>query len=293
MSRSHRLFDLLQILRRHRGAVTGATLAREAGVSLRTIRRDIATLQATGANIDGEAGVGYVLRPDALLPPLSFTEEELHALFIGAQWVARQTDHALATAVGNALAKIDAVLAPQMRSALDDSSFYVGGRPIPATGLDLQDCRTALREQRKMRLVYRDDSGISDTIVWPIMLRLDEVGRSLAAWCETRHEFRVFLAERIADAALLPERYPRNRRQLVKEWRASARHPCSHAAAQARTGAGPVGASSLAEGRREADAPRSLAQRSGVPRGPSGQVTRPPAKSAHQTKAGCRTRRGP
>ncbi|WP_243692264.1 HTH domain-containing protein [Caulobacter sp. BK020] len=88
------MFDLLQVLRRHRGTVSGGALAREMGVSLRTIRRDIATLQAIGAEIDGEPGVGYILRPGFMLPPLAFTEEELLALAAGAQWVSNQTDQA-------------------------------------------------------------------------------------------------------------------------------------------------------------------------------------------------------
>lgn len=75
MSKSHRLFDLMQILRRHRRPVAGLELAHEAGVSLRTIRRDIASLQAMGADIEGEPGVGYVLKPGFLLPPLMFSEE--------------------------------------------------------------------------------------------------------------------------------------------------------------------------------------------------------------------------
>lgn len=112
MSRSHRLFDLMQVLRRHRGTVPGLTLARELGVSLRTIRRDIVTLQAMGADIDGEPGVGYILQPGFLLPPLSFTEEEIQALVAGAQWVSRHTDDALVHAVQNALAKIGGVLPP-------------------------------------------------------------------------------------------------------------------------------------------------------------------------------------
>src|SRR5882672_4625928 len=98
MSRSHRLFELMQVLRRHCGTVSGHKLARETGVSLRTIRRDIATLQAMGAHIDGEAGIGYILQPGFLLPPMSFTEEEIQALVVGAQWVSRQTDEGLALA---------------------------------------------------------------------------------------------------------------------------------------------------------------------------------------------------
>ena len=95
MSRTLRLFELLQLLRRRRQPVSGAELAREAGVSLRTLYRDIADLQAMGAEIDGEPGVGYVLRPGFLLPPLMFSEEEIEALALGAKWVARRTDDAL------------------------------------------------------------------------------------------------------------------------------------------------------------------------------------------------------
>ncbi len=87
MSRTHRLFDILQALRRRRRPVSGAELAREAGVSLRTLYRDIAALQAMGAEIEGEPGVGYVLRPGFLLPPLMFSEEEIEALALGARWV--------------------------------------------------------------------------------------------------------------------------------------------------------------------------------------------------------------
>lgn len=76
MARSHRLFELMQALRRHRRTVSGASLAQELGVSLRTIRRDVATLQGMGADIDGEPGLGYILKPGFLLPPLSFTDRK-------------------------------------------------------------------------------------------------------------------------------------------------------------------------------------------------------------------------
>ena len=104
MSRTFRLFEILQILRRHRRPVSGARLAREAGVSLRTLYRDIAALQTMGAEIDGEPGVGYALRPGFLLPPLMFSEEEIEALALGARWVARRTDEAFSAAARNAMA---------------------------------------------------------------------------------------------------------------------------------------------------------------------------------------------
>jgi predicted DNA-binding transcriptional regulator YafY len=225
----------MQVLRRHRGTVSGRELAREAGVSLRTIRRDIATLQAMGADIDGEAGVGYILRPGFLLPPLSFTEEEIQALVAGAQWVSRQTDDALAHAVQNALAKINAVLSPDMRRSLDDNALYISRKKEDRSGLDLAQVRKAIKEQRKMRIVYaeqaeqgeRANQADTEQTIWPIMLGFFESQRFIAAWCELRGHFYRFHAASIVTAEFLEDHYETPRQRLVKEWHAKADLPCN------------------------------------------------------------------
>lgn len=228
MTRSHRLFDLMQALRRHRRTVSGKALAHELGVSLRTIRRDVATLQDMGADIEGEPGVGYILRPGFLLPPLSFTEEEIHALAIGAQWVSRQADDTLTLAVTNALAKINAVLPPDMRSALDDDTIYVGHPLKTSKSFDLSEIRRALREQRKLRITLSiEHAPMDEQVVWPIKLGFIESKRFIAAWCELDSRFRVIGMDDIASAQVLDERYPRPRRQLVKEWRGQEVRPCN------------------------------------------------------------------
>src|SRR5580704_625723 len=134
MSRSQRLLDLIQVLRRHRRPVAGAALADEVGVSLRTLYRDIETLKAQGAHVDGEAGVGYVLRPGFLLPPLMFSEEEIEALVLGSRWVAERADAPLAKAARNALAKIGAVLPGDMKDSLDAPGLLVAPIAKPAAG---------------------------------------------------------------------------------------------------------------------------------------------------------------
>src|SRR5215831_14755840 len=106
VSRAQRLLDLIQLLRRHRFPVSGASMASELGVSLRTIYRDVETLISQGARIDGEAGVGYVLRPGFMLPPLMFSEEEIEALVLGSRWVSERADGLLGKAARNVLAKI-------------------------------------------------------------------------------------------------------------------------------------------------------------------------------------------
>jgi predicted DNA-binding transcriptional regulator YafY len=221
MAKSSRLFDLMQALRRHRYAVPGTVLAREAGVSLRTIYRDIATLQAMGADIQGEPGLGYVMRPGFLLPPLMFSEEEVQALALGAQWVRRQTDAGLALAAHNALAKIGAVLPSELRHRLDDNAFHVSHAPAEAQVVDLKLVRQAMREQRKLLISYRDPKGAkTERVIWPIALGFFESRRIIAGWCELRKDFRSFRADRMERVVLQADRYPGRRHDHVKQWRA-------------------------------------------------------------------------
>ena len=190
-------------------------------MSLRTIRRDIASLQALGAHIDGAPGVGYILRPGFLLPPMSLTEDELQALVAGVQWVSRQTDDALARAAQNALAKIGSVLPAEVRRALDDDALYVARKKEDASDVDLGLVRRAMREQRKMRIVYMGPvEDVSERTIWPIMLGFVQSRRFIAGWCELRNDFRLFRTDRITQVDFLDERYSGSRRQLVKEWRA-------------------------------------------------------------------------
>ncbi|HUK88649.1 MAG TPA: YafY family protein, partial [Terriglobales bacterium] len=188
MSRSERLLALIQVLRRHRRPVSGRRLAEELRVSLRTIYRDLATLAQQGAPIEGEAGIGFVLRPGFLLPPLMFRDEELEALVLGSRWVAEQSDAALATAAQDVVAKILAVLPEALKERVEYTALF----PVPAEerAQDVVDgklLREAMRRERKLRLVYRDGQGRKTRrVVWPLALAFYERVRVLVAWCETR-----------------------------------------------------------------------------------------------------------
>jgi predicted DNA-binding transcriptional regulator YafY len=223
MSRAERLLDLLQLLRRHRHPVTGAALAEELGISLRTLYRDIAVLQAQGAKIDGEPGLGYLLRPGFMLPPLMFSEEEIEALVLGSRWVAKRGDKRLAAAAGNALAKIAAVLPPDLQHDLDTSALMVGpGEPIAAGDQELALIRQAIRNERKLEIVYRDLKNVETTrTVWPFALAFFDRARIVAAWCEQRRAFRHFRTDRIVALTMADIRYPRRRQAMLKEWRAA------------------------------------------------------------------------
>ncbi|PWC53084.1 YafY family protein [Azospirillum sp. TSO22-1] len=221
MARAERLLDLIQILRRHRRPVSGRALADELGVSLRTLYRDIAALQAQGARIDGEAGVGYLLRPGFLMPPLMFTEEEIEALVLGARWVARRGDSQLGAAARSALARIAAVLPPDLRDSLDASALLVGpGEPIAAGDAELASIRQAIRTERKLVIAYRDASDAqTQRTVWPFALGFFDRTRVVAAWCELRRAIRHFRTDRIVALEVSETRYPRRRHALLKAWR--------------------------------------------------------------------------
>lgn len=223
MARAERLLDLIQILRRHRRPVSGQALAGELGVSLRTLYRDIATLQAQGAVIEGEPGVGYVLRQGFLLPPLMFTEEEVEALVLGSRWVAARADARLGAAARNALARIAAVLPPDLAESLDTSALLVGpGEPVAGRGGDLVAIRDAIRSERKLELAYHDQTGTpSERTVWPFAVGFFDRAYVMVAWCELRGGFRHFRLDRIVSLTVTGSRYPRRRLVLLKEWRES------------------------------------------------------------------------
>jgi predicted DNA-binding transcriptional regulator YafY len=221
MSRTDRLFELIQILRRHRYPISGAVLASELGISLRTLYRDIATLQGQGAQIEGEPGVGYVLRPGFMLPPLMFSEEEIEALVLGSRWVAKRTDSQLSAAAKNALAKIAAVLPSDLRHQLDASGLLIGpGNPIAAGDGELATIRKTIRKEQKLLISYADvREQLTERTIWPFALGFFEQVRIVIAWCELRQEFRHFRTDRIIKLSPLDVRYPTRRQALLKQWR--------------------------------------------------------------------------
>lgn len=222
MTRSQRLLVLLQAMRGYRAPVTGDALADKLGVSLRTLYRDIATLREQGACIEGEPGLGYVLKPGFLLPPLMFTQEEIEALVLGGRWVAQHGDARLAEAAREAVDKIASVLPAPLRRTLDDTALLVASaREAGPPGPHMAPIRAALRDECKLVLDYRAENGAaSRRTVWPVALGFFERVRMLVAWCELRQEFRHFRLDRIAALTATMERYPRHRRALLQEWRA-------------------------------------------------------------------------
>jgi len=221
MSRSERLLHLLQVLRRYRRPVSGQVLANELGISIRTLYRDIASLQAQGAMIEGEPRIGYVMKPGFMLPPLMFGSEELDALVLGMRWVADRCDRTLVDGAMNVLAKVAAVLPAELRRELEESALLVGAplrRPDNPPSPDV--LRSAVRSEQKLLITYVDGGGAqTQRVVWPFALVYFDQARVLMCWCELRNGFRNFRADRILATGETQERYPKRRAALLREWR--------------------------------------------------------------------------
>jgi predicted DNA-binding transcriptional regulator YafY len=220
-SRAARLLALIQALRRHRRPVTARQLATELSVSARTVYRDIETLVAQGASIAGEAGVGFVMRSGFTLPPLMFDDDEIEALILGSRWVAQLPDEPLALAAADAVAKIVAVLPERMRHRVEEASLFAVPRTAAAVDrIDPSIVRQAIREERKLRIVYlREDGDPTTRVIWPVAIAFFERVRVVVAWCELRQAFRHFRSDRIASAESTGEALPRRRTELLREWR--------------------------------------------------------------------------
>lgn len=193
MRRADRLFLIVQYLRGGRLA-TAKRLAERLEVSERTVYRDIADLQANGVPIDGEAGVGYVLRSGFHLPPLMFTRDELAALTLGGRLAKAWGGGRIALAAEEALIKIAAVLPEAERAAAAEAKLFALCVDMPATvraHLDLLDA--AITERRRVAFAYTSLSGErTRRTVRPLGLYHWGKVWTLAAWCELRRDFRTF-----------------------------------------------------------------------------------------------------
>jgi predicted DNA-binding transcriptional regulator YafY len=220
MRRADRLFDIIQRLRTARGPMTAAALAEELEVTVRTVYRDVATLQARRVPIEGAAGIGYMLRRGFDLPPLMFTIEEIEAIAVGARLVSRTGDPALQDAAESVLSKVTVVLPERLRAQLAAAPFFVSASGAPvAERVDLAEVRQAIRDERKLWIAYADEHGArSERVIWPIAVAYYVQATLVGAWCELRRDYRHFRADRITAMTVLEERYPSDNGRLMAEW---------------------------------------------------------------------------
>ncbi len=196
MSRFNRLFEIIQMLRAASRPITAERLALKLEVSVRTIYRDIASLQAMQTPIDGEAGIGYVMRRGYDLPPLNFDQEEIEALRVGLLLLSRTGDSMLQKAASRIFEKVDALHGPA-----DWLQVTPWGAPNDDSALgcvSISMLREAIRDEQKIELTYRDEKEVETLrVVRPIALSYRSTCILLAGWCELRNGLRHFRTDRI------------------------------------------------------------------------------------------------
>jgi predicted DNA-binding transcriptional regulator YafY len=199
MRRADRLFLIIHALRGRRRALAAHALADTLGVSLRTVYRDVADLQRSGVPIEGEAGVGYVLRQGADIPPLMFNAGELEALVVGTRFVQAFGGERLALAARAALLKIVAVLPPPLRERSERTRIFAPeneGR-IETTGV-IDRLHAAIDAGSVLHIHYRNDAGRqSERDIEPLCLVFWGSVWTIGAWCRARADYRTFRADRI------------------------------------------------------------------------------------------------
>ncbi len=209
MRRADRLFQIVQFLRSRR-VTTASWLSQVLEVSERTIYRDMQDLMVSGVPVEGEAGIGYVIRQGYDLPPLMFTQNELTALSLGASIVQSWSDAELAKAAQSVLSKIEIVLPDALKGKLDQTQLFSPMVQIPTeVASTMSGLRNAMEHRNKVILVYRRADGTgSKRVIWPLGLFFWGKVWTLGAWCESRQAFRNFRLDRIDSHIISQEHYP-------------------------------------------------------------------------------------
>ncbi len=203
MRKASRLFEIIQILRLAGHPITALQMAERLEVSERSIYRDIVALQAMRVPIEGERGIGYILRPGFHLPPLMFSAEETEAIVLGMALNKRTGDRELGEASSRVLDKIAAAVPAPLRQALSSRALHAWGTAIPATdAIDLGLVRRAIRDEEKLAIDYRDEQArVTQRIIRPIALIYYSEAAVMVGWCELRDGIRNFRIDRVLTCA--------------------------------------------------------------------------------------------
>ncbi|MFK7901465.1 MAG: helix-turn-helix transcriptional regulator [Nitratireductor sp.] len=220
MSRSIRLIQLMHHLRSSTPPVRADDLAQTLNVSARSIYRDIETLRASGAIIDGEAGFGYTLVEDPALPPMMFSRDEMEALVLGLQEVNQVGDAVLAEAANDALHKIKACLPERMRMQFEHSVLHAKRfRQRPDVSIDIAPLRQAARDEQEITIEYSDAKDIiTKRDLKPLSIVFMDNSLMLLAWCNMREDYRSFRMDRISSLQINEKSFRPQRVPMLREF---------------------------------------------------------------------------
>jgi predicted DNA-binding transcriptional regulator YafY len=220
MRRADRLLQIVQVLRRQSQPMTAQSIAQQVETSIRTIYRDIVTLQASGVPIDGETGIGYILRAGYDLPPMMFTRAELETIVLGMSMVRDRADAYLARASADVLAKISAILPETITFNLLRSTVAVYQRALAADafGPFIPTIRIAVKDRCKLQVCYFDGNDKrTSRVIWPLGFVYFSHVTLVPSWCELRQAFRVFRADRFVSVQRTEQHFDSRNGALFKE----------------------------------------------------------------------------
>jgi predicted DNA-binding transcriptional regulator YafY len=220
MRKAARLFEIIQILRLAKKPMTAAQIADRLGVVSRSIYRDIEALQAMHVPIEGERGIGYVMRSGFNLPPLMFSVEETEAIVLALALLDRIGDVELMSAAKRVNQKIAAAVPPPLRQILEANALHAWGRaPQAPLGIDLATVRRAIRTEQKIKIQYSDQLGrTTDRKIWPLALVYYSEAAHIVAWCELRQALRHFRTDRIRESEFIEEFFSGSGDSLRRDW---------------------------------------------------------------------------
>jgi predicted DNA-binding transcriptional regulator YafY len=209
----------MQALRTMRPPVKATELAAQTEVSLRTVYRDIDSLRAAGAMIDGEAGYGYTLIEDPALPPMMFTTDEIEALVLGLREVRTIADPVLAEAAKNVLSKVAAGLPKHLQNELMHSVLHVKHfAPRPEISIDVAALRAHARAEQEIEIEYTDANGtISNRAIWPLSIVSMDGKLVVISNCQLRQGYRAFRMDRIVSFRATGVSYKPRRVPMLRE----------------------------------------------------------------------------
>ncbi|HED33146.1 MAG TPA: YafY family transcriptional regulator [Gammaproteobacteria bacterium] len=198
MRRGDRLFQIVQLLRAHK-CITARQMSERLGVSERTIYRDMQDLSLSSVPIISETGRGYSIDPSYSLPPITFNENELESLLLGARMVQAWSDRHMAAEATRVIEKIECILPQNLKCSLQSQEILVPAFHIHSDVAQVMPgIRQAIKQHKKILLHYqRADGEKSIRIVCPLGLFFWGKVWTMVAWCEQRNNFRQVRLDRI------------------------------------------------------------------------------------------------
>lgn len=207
MRKVDRLFEVIQLLRGRR-LRTAEFIANKLGISVRTVYRDIQGLISSGVPIEGERGIGYIIRQPIEIPPLNFTPLELRAIMLGIDMVKAIADQGVSVAAQEAAIKIQDAMPAGMQRKRHLPIAHIYFESDAKIRNILEQLRAALDEKRKVKINYTDESGEkSARTVRPLGIEYWGKVWTITAWCEFREDFRMFRIDRIGRCEILPDHF--------------------------------------------------------------------------------------